>query len=82
MFGVNAPELIVVLIIVLIIFGPKKLPGLGRAVGSTIKEFRESVKGLGDVMNEEPKEQPKTTLPPSTTVAQNESKDAPEAPKA
>lgn len=36
------PELIVILAIILIIFGPKKLPELGKALGSTIKELRKS----------------------------------------
>ncbi|MFY0758161.1 twin-arginine translocase TatA/TatE family subunit [Metabacillus dongyingensis] len=34
--------------IALIIFGPKKLPELGRAVGTTLKEFKQSTKGIMD----------------------------------
>ena len=42
MFGVSrVPELIIGLIIVLLIFGPGKLPGLGRGVGEMIRGFRQ-----------------------------------------
>ena len=36
-------ELIIVLVIVLVIFGPKRLPSLGRQLGSGMREFKESV---------------------------------------
>jgi sec-independent protein translocase protein TatA len=38
-------ELVIVLIIVLVIFGPKRLPGLGRSLGSGMREFKDSVTG-------------------------------------
>jgi len=40
--------LIVVLIIALVIFGPKRLPELGRSMGKGIREFRGSISGKGD----------------------------------
>ncbi|USK34532.1 twin-arginine translocase TatA/TatE family subunit [Bacillus sp. F19] len=40
----------------LIIFGPKKLPELGRAVGTTLKEFKQSTKGIIDDGNDDVKE--------------------------
>jgi sec-independent protein translocase protein TatA len=46
--GVFAPtpiEIIIVLIIVLIIFGPKRLPDLGRSLGRGMREFKDSVTG-------------------------------------
>jgi sec-independent protein translocase protein TatA len=45
---IGAPELILVLVLALIIFGPGKLPELGKAVGKTIKEFRRSSKEIID----------------------------------
>ena len=44
-FGIGAPELLIVLVIVLIIFGPKKLPQLGRSLGGGLREFKNSVTG-------------------------------------
>jgi sec-independent protein translocase protein TatA len=44
--NIGVPGLIIILILALIIFGPKKLPELGRAVGQTLKEFKKSTKEL------------------------------------
>ena len=38
-------ELVVLLVIVLLIFGPKRLPGLGRQLGTGMREFKESITG-------------------------------------
>ena len=42
----GAPGLIAIGVVALLIFGPKKLPELGRAMGSTLREFRSATKGL------------------------------------
>jgi sec-independent protein translocase protein TatA len=41
-------ELLIVLGIVIVIFGPKRLPGLGRQLGSGMREFRDSIRSKGD----------------------------------
>ena len=64
MFGLRAPELIIILVVVLIIFGPKNLPKLGKSLGSTVKNIREGMEGddkgetkqAEDVVVEESKE--------------------------
>jgi sec-independent protein translocase protein TatA len=43
--GIGIPELIIVLVILLVIFGPKRLPGLGRSLGSGMREFKDSISG-------------------------------------
>ena len=43
--SIGIPELAIVLLIVLIIFGPKRLPGLGRSLGAGMREFKDSVTG-------------------------------------
>jgi sec-independent protein translocase protein TatA len=43
--NIGPTELIIVLVIVLLIFGPKRLPGLGRQLGSGMKEFKDSITG-------------------------------------
>ena len=50
--SIGIPGLILILVIALVIFGPSKLPELGRAVGSTLKEFKKSTREL--VSDEEP----------------------------
>ncbi len=43
--NIGPTELIIVLVIVLIIFGPKRLPSLGRSLGGGLREFKDSVSG-------------------------------------
>jgi sec-independent protein translocase protein TatA len=43
--SIGPTELIIVLVIVLLIFGPKRLPGLGRQLGSGMREFKDSISG-------------------------------------
>ena len=43
LFGLGAPELIIILAVVLIIFGPKNLPKLGKSLGKTVKGIREGM---------------------------------------
>jgi sec-independent protein translocase protein TatA len=54
--NVGPLELAIVLIIALVIFGPKRLPELGRSMGRGIREFRSSISGKGD--DEEEPSQP------------------------
>ena len=46
--NIGIPGLIIILVIALIIFGPSKLPQIGRAFGNTLKEFKKATKGLVD----------------------------------
>lgn len=46
MSSIGVPGLILILILALVLFGPKKLPELGRAVGHTLKEFKSATRGL------------------------------------
>jgi sec-independent protein translocase protein TatA len=52
--NIGIPGLILILILALIIFGPKKLPEIGRAFGQTLKEFKNSTRELTeDVMKDD-----------------------------
>jgi sec-independent protein translocase protein TatA len=44
--NIGVPGLILILVLALIIFGPKKLPEVGRAFGQTLKEFKKSTREL------------------------------------
>ncbi|HET7036596.1 MAG TPA: twin-arginine translocase TatA/TatE family subunit [Thermomicrobiaceae bacterium] len=54
-------ELVIVLAVVLIVFGPGKLPDLGRTLGGSIREFRDSVRGD----DEEPQAEEHKPEPPA-----------------
>jgi sec-independent protein translocase protein TatA len=67
-FGIGPLELIIVLVIVLVIFGPKRLPGLGRSLGTGMREFKDSLSGKGgedekDEASEEPERIERTADP-------------------
>ena len=47
-FGIGPLEIIIVLVIALLVFGPKRLPELGRSLGRGMREFKESVSGRGE----------------------------------
>jgi TatA/E family protein of Tat protein translocase len=51
MFGIGAPELIIIAIIALLIFGPSKLPELGKTIGKGLREFRNASSNLKDQIN-------------------------------
>ncbi len=62
--NIGPMELIVVLVIVLLVFGPKRLPGLGKQLGSGMREFKDSIAGIAgkdDDDDEKPSERPVLT---------------------
>jgi TatA/E family protein of Tat protein translocase len=48
MFGLGTPEIIAILVLLLLLFGARRLPELARGLGQGIKEFRKSVKEIAD----------------------------------
>ncbi|MBQ5357572.1 MAG: twin-arginine translocase TatA/TatE family subunit [Oscillospiraceae bacterium] len=58
MFGkIGAGEIILILAIVLIVFGPTKLPALAKSIGQAFSEFRKSAKGIAKEFDEDLKEE-------------------------
>ncbi len=51
--GLHMPELIIVLVVALLIFGPKKLPEMGSAIGRSVQAFRKGVNGLANSKDDE-----------------------------
>ena len=48
MFGVGVPEVLIILVVALLLFGPGKLPEIGGALGKGIRDFRKSLSGADD----------------------------------
>jgi sec-independent protein translocase protein TatA len=57
--GFHGFDLVIILIIALLIFGPKKLPEMGSAIGKSIKEFRKGMNELTAPKEEKEEEEPK-----------------------
>lgn len=58
MAQIGVPGLILILVVALIIFGPSKLPELGKAAGNTLKEFKNATRGImGDEENSKKKDE-------------------------
>ncbi len=78
MFGsIGMPELIIIFVIALIIFGPRKLPELGRSLGKSIGEFRRASNDLRNTLEEEirveeQRERPAPSRPAASDPAQSQ----------
>jgi sec-independent protein translocase protein TatA len=53
-FGIGPLELIIVLVIALVVFGPKRLPDLGRSLGTGMREFKDSITGSSKDDDDDP----------------------------
>ena len=47
-FGIGVTELIILLVVLLVFFGPKRLPEMGRSLGKGMREFKDSISGKDD----------------------------------
>ena len=75
-FGLGGMEVVLILAVVLILFGAKKIPELAKGLGSGIKEFKKATKEVTDEIQNA--DQPSTVtpsqkLPPANTTAQSSS---------
>ena len=80
---IGLPELGIILLIILLIFGPKRLPGLGKQLGTGMREFKESITGKDrgdddDAAPEAPQLTAATPVPPPTAAAPPEPAAQPE----
>ena len=92
MFGIGIPELLVILVVALLVLGPKRLPEVAKALGKGLAEFRRATSGLSEelsnaqVMLEEeirqaerksPSPSPQAVPPPAGPPAPKEKKETP-----
>lgn len=84
MFGpIGMPELVIILTIALIIFGPRKLPELGRSLGRSLHEFKRASNELRNTLDEEIRVEEQRSADrqraPKMTAAEEESPAVPDA---
>jgi sec-independent protein translocase protein TatA len=62
-FGISLPELIILLVVLLLVFGAKRLPEMGRSLGRGMREFKDSVSGIEESVSTTPPTPTTTTTP-------------------
>jgi sec-independent protein translocase protein TatA len=80
MFGIGPLELVAILVVALLIFGPAKLPELARTLGRGMAEFRRASSELRQSLTVPPEETPATPPPPQGPADQMASAPIPEVP--
>lgn len=70
--GLGVPELVIILVVILLIFGPKNLPKLGSAIGKTFKNLKDGMDGAKGDDKEESEEKAQTV----EAVTEDEKKEA------
>jgi sec-independent protein translocase protein TatA len=66
-FGIGIWEILILLLVVLLVFGPKRLPEMGRSLGRGMREFKDSISGKDD--DEPVHVRQSAELPPAEPVA-------------
>ena len=70
MFGsIGMPELLIIMTVALIVFGPRKLPELGRSLGKSLQEFKRASNELKHTLDEEISLEERKTAPSPTAAA-------------
>jgi sec-independent protein translocase protein TatA len=80
-FGIGMPELLVILVVALIVLGPKRLPEIARSLGKGMAEFRRASTEFQRTLSASIEEQPPVTPPRAATPAPTEAKPAEVAPE-
>jgi TatA/E family protein of Tat protein translocase len=81
--NIGLPEIVVLMVVVLIIFGPRRLPELTRAVGKGLREFRKAMRGIEDTfhpdtfLSEDPPPRDPHPPPADPTLPDTKSSDDP-----
>ena len=75
-FGIGIWEILILLLVVLLVFGPKRLPEMGRSLGKGMREFKDSISG--NDLDDEPR---RAELPPAEQPVGTQTTSAPAPPR-
>ncbi|HIK43988.1 MAG TPA: TatA/E family twin arginine-targeting protein translocase [Leptolyngbyaceae cyanobacterium M65_K2018_010] len=71
-FGVGLPEMVLILVLALLVFGPKKLPEIGRSLGKALKGFQEASKEFEEEFKKEAQQLEKVVTSPMKASLESE----------
>ncbi|XP_038879779.1 sec-independent protein translocase protein TATA, chloroplastic [Benincasa hispida] len=75
LFGLGVPELVVIAGVAALVFGPKKLPEVGKSIGKTVKSFQQAAKEFESELKKEPESIEETAVEKPTSAEEEERQD-------
>lgn len=76
LFGLGVPELVVIAGVAALVFGPKKLPEVGKSIGKTVKSFQQAAKEFESELKKEPESSTKPSIDKPKEVAEEDKIDS------
>ena len=74
-FGIGVTEILILLLVALLVFGPKRLPEMGRSLGRGMREFKESIQGKDDDEDDRRRELTASATPEPDPVVTSRERD-------
>jgi sec-independent protein translocase protein TatA len=74
-FGIGVTEILILLLVALLVFGPKRLPEMGRSLGRGMREFKDSIQGKDDDDDDRRRELTASATPESDAVVTSRERD-------
>lgn len=78
---IGVPELLILLVVALIVFGPRKLPELGRSLGKSLQEFKRASNDLKSTLDDEIRAEEQRAVPPALAPTDPATLPSPAAPE-
>jgi sec-independent protein translocase protein TatA len=74
-FGIGVTEILILLLVALLVFGPKRLPEMGRSLGRGMREFKDSIQGKDDDDDDRRRELTASATPESDPIVTSRERD-------